>query len=204
AIQWLYAIEDTGEAPAERGFLGLCSHLPMRSAGWPLLLISAAVIGARTRREAYPVLAMLVFVSALSSRAHATTLSLDLENLIMRSDSIVYGKVIDTRIEVSGTLLETIATIEVEDTLFGPIRAQAEVRVPGGCLGELCLTVGGAPQPIHGSRVLVFLDNGRPVGLSAGYLRLDHDVAWVPLHGDADCSHAHTQWSLAEIRRLSR
>lgn len=119
-------------------------------------------------------------ILALLTAAHATTstAALDPTALALLSDATAFGDVSEVRTVYEGTMIWTVATLQLVD-----LDDEAEVWIPGGCLGGLCLTVAGAPWVEPGERVFVFLRNQRPTSLSQGLFHISDGVALRDTHG---------------------
>lgn len=107
----------------------------------------------------------------LASVAAAATLArpLSLGELVERSDVAVRGFVEGVHAEWFEDRIWSFATV-----------GGAEVRVPGGCVEDLCLRVYGAPALIEGEEVVLFLRDGTITGFSQGFFRVDGDDAVGP------------------------
>ncbi len=116
---------------------------------------------------------MTLFV-ALAGLAQATTFTtpLSLDDLAVRSDRAVHGRVVSVEGVVRAEQIWTLARIHPET---GP---DVDTWVLGGCLAErdLCMTVAGSPRPAVGEHVFVFLRETRVTGLSQG---------WFVMHGES-------------------
>jgi hypothetical protein len=125
----------------------------------------------------------LWYVSALmlcSWRAGATVLvPADLGELAREAGAIVRGRVAATETRWSGgrRAIETVVTIEVEESLKGPLGGTVQFIVPGGTLGRYRSLFVGAPQFAAEERVVVFLGWRGPsypylLGLGQGVFRV--------------------------------
>lgn len=94
---------------------------------------------------------------------------------------IVRGRITDVRaVAVPGRGVDSVGTVAVDAVLKGVADAFVSVRVPGGTLGRYRFVMVGAPVLRAGDTGLFFLvrDAGnrwRPVGLSAGVVRVEPD-----------------------------
>lgn len=113
---------------------------------------------------------MLLLISA----AHATLVAaaLDPEALAVLSDATAFGDVTDIRTVFENNQIWTVATLDLVD-----LEGQADVWIPGGCIGGLCMTVPGSPWVSPGERVFVFLRDREPTSLSQGLFHVSGDVA---------------------------
>lgn len=99
----------------------------------------------------------------------------DLEALAARSDSAVLGTVRALTPELRGG--EVWSVVEVAPATGPSVR----VSIPGGCRGQICMTVPGAPRVTVGETVFVFLRDGQPTGFSDGVFHVRGDVGWSDL-----------------------
>ena len=108
----------------------------------------------------------MLILFAFASLASATTLDrpLALDELAAGSDLAVRGVVRDVHVDVRDGRIWTVAW--VDDT---------PVRVLGGCIEDLCMTVVGAPELREGEPVLVFLHDDQITGFSQGFFRIEGD-----------------------------
>jgi len=125
---------------------------------------------------------LLLSAALTFGTAQATTYAeiLDLDDLSSRADTVVRGEVIGTRAGVDDDGLHTIATVLVAETLRGTPSPSMEVRVPGGKLDDIELTITGAPKLQQGFEVLLFIDDSRVVGFGQGAFIVDSGQAWRP------------------------
>lgn len=126
---------------------------------------------------------LLPFLAALAApvvEAASYTEATSVENLAERSDRVIVGEVISTSTGPTKRGIETVALIEVHETMRGAHSTFAEVRVPGGSYGGVELHVSGAPRLIEGDEILLFLSEGRITGLGQGALIVSGDTAWRP------------------------
>lgn len=123
------------------------------------------------------IIATLAGVSLVAS----VTEPLTLRQLAAGAMLIVRGSVTDVRaFPVPGRGIESVATIAVEHTIKGQSEPFLAVRVPGGAFGGRRQVTIGAPALRVSQQAVFFLrrgaDNGwRPVGLSAGVVRVRND-----------------------------
>ena len=145
---------------------------------------------------------LLPFLAALAApvvEAASYSQATSIENLAERSDRVVLGEVISTSTGPTTRGIETIALIEVHETMRGEQAAFTEVRVPGGSMGGVELHVSGAPRLIEGDEVLLFLVNGRITGLGQGALIVAGDTAWRPGRLGAFAAPVNYREWLAEL-----
>jgi hypothetical protein len=123
----------------------------------------------------------LALASALSiSAAVATTLGnkLSMSEVAQKASVAIVGKVVASR----SAGMNTIATVEVETSVWGTDAARIDVEVPGGTQrnGKYIVgrTVADAPMLFKGDRALLLLtrasgsDNFKIVGFNQGMLRV--------------------------------
>jgi hypothetical protein len=158
--------------------------------------------------------------AALLSPARAATYTetLDVDDLAERADRVVLGEVSAARTErtANGSLV-TAYTVVIAETLRGTPAPALELRLPGGRLDGRSLTVPGVPRFTPEDRVVLFLKDGRLVGMGQGVLRVAGGLAVQPVvedvtpHTDAEVAadeeegHAFAAvWTLDELRRAVR
>jgi hypothetical protein len=122
----------------------------------------------------------LALAGALSvSAAVATTLKqLTMNEVAQEASVAVVGKVVASR----SAGMNTIATVEVETSIWGTDAARIDVEVPGGSKRNgkyiVGITVADAPMLFKGDRALLMLtrargsDNFKIVGFNQGMLRV--------------------------------
>jgi len=153
------------------------------------------------------------------SPARATTYAeeFDLDDLSTRAERVVLGDVLTIRYESDRAGFWTVAAIRVTETLRGRPEPVVEVRVPGGRIDDMELTVAGAPRLIEGYEVLLFLDGDHVVGLGQRAFVVMSDAAWRNASDDVftnprmeqeltekDVGDKYTTYSLADVRRAVR
>ncbi len=138
-------------------------------------------------------------ILALATQAYATLAveALDPAALAVLSDATAFGDVVEVHSVFTGTLIWTVATLDLVDT-----NEFAEVWIPGGCVGGLCLTISGAPSVVRGERVFVFLRDQRPASLGQGLFHVTGDEAVRDVSGLSflDGERPATSFALAELR----
>jgi len=129
-------------------------------------LMLCALVGAITRLEA----TVLVPVS--------------LGELANEAGAIVRGRVVvaEARFTPDRRAIETLVTLDTEETLKGSLGPSVQFLVPGGTLGRYRSIFVGAPVFAAGQRVVVFLGWNGPsypylLGLGQGVFRLQADGA---------------------------
>ncbi len=162
--------------------------------------------------------ALALATAALLAPARAATYAelLDVDDLSDRADRIVLGEVAAARTErtANGSLV-TAYTIVVAETLRGTPAPSLELRLPGGRMDGLSLTVPGVPRFAQEDRLVLFLNGGRLVGMGQGVLRVAGGLAVqttvedAPTHAEADAgepvhSAVAAVWALDDLRRAVR
>lgn len=131
--------------------------------------------------------------------ANATLVAdaLDPAALAVLSDATAFGDVVDVRTVWEGSLIWTVATLDLVE-----LDGTADVWIPGGCVGKVCLNVSGAPWVEPGERVFVFLRQNKPTSLAQGLFHVQGDVAVRDVRGLAFLDEAAPRAvvSLAELR----
>lgn len=138
-------------------------------------------------RKLYRLLAILGLLTCGMSRlGWATTLEqLSLNDMIVRSTTIVHAKVTGVSAALRGVDVYTFYQLQVVETLkpfTNPGAARIEVAVPGGTAKGIHQTVPGAPNLTIGGDYVLFLWNGantltQIMGLSQGLLQVTQDSA---------------------------
>jgi hypothetical protein len=96
---------------------------------------------------------------------------MNMGQLIDNAAEVVHGRVLVTQAEQGEDgLINTRVTLDVEQALRQPHQRFVDFRVPGGLLGDVQLSVPGAPRFEEGDEVVVFLSNGGVLGLGQGAL----------------------------------
>jgi hypothetical protein len=127
--------------------------------------------------------AALAIALALAAPASATVLvPADLGTLARSAVAIVHGRVVDVRPEwVDGRRrIETVVTLDVEDSLKGGLSGTITFKVPGGVMGRYRSVLVGAPSFGRGDEVVLFLGARPPalpylLGLGQGVFRVLRD-----------------------------
>ena len=135
----------------------------------------------------------------LVAAAQATLVAeaLDPAALAVLSDATAFGDVVDVRTVWEGPAIWTVATLDLVD-----LDGTADVWIPGGCVGGVCLTVAGAPWVEPGERIFVFLRKEKPTSLAQGLFHVRGEVAVRDVHGLAfvDGERPRAAVALAELR----
>ncbi|MEP7363096.1 MAG: hypothetical protein ABI972_07565 [Acidobacteriota bacterium] len=119
--------------------------------------------------------AILVLAGALASGpGQAATLErLSMDEMIQKSTEIVRGRVTTLGVSTKGSILYTLARVEVLERWKGASAESVEVWIPGGRSGNLRQTFSGAPALAVGSEYVLFLwagtsGNRQVIGFSQG------------------------------------
>ena len=105
--------------------------------------------------------------------------ALELDELMAYSESVVVGEVRSKHAVDGGPGIETIVEVRVTETFQGTPAPVVEIRIPGGELDGLVLTVSGAPQLEIGESVVVFVDeDNEVVGFNQGLFHIQGDIGW--------------------------
>lgn len=125
----------------------------------------------------FRVLSVAIVIHVLSSlQLHAaTTVQMDLQEMVVASPNIVRGLVLSTESHWNEdhTLIVTDARIEVVDVLKGEAAREIVVTQPGGVVGKLRVEVPGATAFRNGEELILFVTAGASgrlhvTGLSQG------------------------------------
>lgn len=115
-----------------------------------------------------------MFVIALIAAilpAQATTYGhvMPMGEMLERSEQVVQGTVAGLHAEFGDDgLIWTTVTLDVDQTLARSAAAQVSFKLPGGTVGDLNLSIPGAPAFEPGQEVMVFLDGDRLRGFGQG------------------------------------
>ena len=113
--------------------------------------------------------------------AEATTYGrvLEMGDMLEKSEQVVQGTVADLSADFGDDgLIWTVVTLDVDDTLGRSTAAQVSFRLPGGTVGDLSLTVPGAPIFEPGQEVMVFLDGDKLRGFGQGAFLVEEGHAF--------------------------
>jgi hypothetical protein len=102
----------------------------------------------------------------------------NVERLVERADLIVRGLVTRKEPRWIGRVLYTQYELEVQETLKGAERKNVLVSVVGGTLGNVQLTVPGAPSLQAGDQIVFF---GQPLAGATGFTPLGTFDGIVPV-----------------------
>jgi hypothetical protein len=125
--------------------------------------------------------------------------ALDPAALAVFSDATAFGDVREVHTVWEKGLIWTVATLDLVDE-----DATADVWIPGGCIGAVCLTIPGAPLVDEGERVFVFLREQQPTGLAQGLFHVDGGEAVRDMEGVvfANGDHARMAYDVEELERV--
>jgi len=112
------------------------------------------------------------------SLSGATLEEMSLDDLTLKSTSIVRGTAGESRAARVGPLIYTFTTFRVAENLKGEPVHEVEIALPGGRIGELSQHFGGVPRLEAGAEYLVFLWRGASgvtqiTGLSQGLIEVE-------------------------------
>ncbi len=136
---------------------------------------------------------LAAFIAAILP-VQATTYGhrLPVADLLDRSERVVRGTVAGTVAEFGeDKLIWTTVTLEVSETLARSNAALVQFRLPGGTVGDLSLTVPGAPSFELGQDVMVFLDGDRLRGFGQGAFLIEEGKAWRGLGNAMEANPVH-------------
>lgn len=114
--------------------------------------------------------------------ALALMVPFSLDRLVTDADTIVHGSVVrrESRWDTSGRLIVTDVTLDVSETLKGEPAVRQTLRIAGGTVGEVTLTMSEVPEFRDGEDVIVFLAHdqvpSRVVGLWQGKFTVEGQV----------------------------
>jgi len=116
----------------------------------------------------------------------ATLERLSFDDLIVKSTSIVRGKVTASRAVLSGRDIYTHYSVQVAETLKGNPGGTVDVVVPGGVTGNLRQSIAGAPTLAAGGEYVLFLWTGKSgvtqvIGFTQGLFALSSDASGDPV-----------------------
>lgn len=126
---------------------------------------------------------LIAILLAVASVASATTLQrLSLEDLARESTAVVRGRVARVTVDHSGSLLYTVARVEVETSWKGAAAESIEVSSPGGVWQGMEQRFPGAPRLQNGQEYILFLWRGpsgrvQLTGFSQGVFEIYRDNA---------------------------
>lgn len=126
---------------------------------------------------------LLCLLSATSARA-TVYVATDFPTLVAEARAIVVGRVValESRWTDGRHGIETLVTVEVEQSLKGDPGTSVTLRTPGGQMGPYLSIMPGAPRFNEGDEVVLFLTGDGPalphvLGLAQGVFRIAVDAA---------------------------
>ena len=145
------------------------------------------------RNWMFALLAMLGMMPGTLQSATLQRLSLD--DMIIRSNSIVRGKVTDSWAALTGSVIYTHYRIQVSENFKGPKQSVVEVMVPGGVAGNLRQSFSGSPALNEGDEMVFFLWTSKAgmtwvTGLTQGLFALPRAAAADPMAADPMATRA--------------
>jgi len=109
-----------------------------------------------------PLLSSTLILACCAVALQAATLEqLSLDEMIIKSTSIVRGKVLNSYTAAKGPVIYTHYRIEVSETLKGPERNSAEIQLPGGVVNNSRQSFAGVPEFKAGDEYVFFLWTGK-------------------------------------------
>src|SRR5262245_54669088 len=134
----------------------------------------------QTLGRGFMVTAILWAIAAVVPASATTVLPVDFGEMVNRSQTIVYGRVVDVRSQMTGgrRAIESLVTIDVLESIKGGGSRTVVFRVPNGQVGRYRRLTVGAPEFAAGDEVVLFLAGRPPVvpmpyGLSQGVYRVE-------------------------------
>jgi hypothetical protein len=130
-------------------------------------------------------LALLTLAAVLAATASARAIvyvAADFQTLVGEARAIVIGRVVALQPQWTDGRrgIETLMSLEVEQSLKGDAGSSVVVRVPGGQIGPYLSMMPGAPQFSEGDEVVLFLAGAPPalphiLALGQGVFRIVSD-----------------------------
>jgi len=125
------------------------------------------------------VLIATLILAALPAQATTYGRQVPMAELLDQSAAVVQGTVEGLSQDFGDDgLIWTSVTLDVTDRLHRSNAAQVVFRLPGGTVGDLSLTVPGAPTFEPGQEVMVFLDGDKLHGFGQGAFLVEEGHAW--------------------------
>ena len=134
-----------------------------------------------------PLLLVTLTLACCATALPAATLErLSLDDMIVKSTSIVRGKVLSSYSTSSGPVIYTNYRLQVSETFKGTPSTSMEVQMPGGTVNHVRQTFAGVPQFDAGEEFVFFLWSGKSgavqvLGLTQGLFAMPGDTAADPL-----------------------
>jgi len=128
------------------------------------------------------ILAILAAVFSVPAASQATTLArLSLGQLAGAADAVARVRCAGAESHWENGSIWTVTTFDVVESMKGNLPARMTVRVPGGRVGHLIVTVDGTPKFNAGDDSIVFLVSSRAGGFSvAGWVEGTFRIALDP------------------------
>ena len=128
------------------------------------------------------ILAILAAVFSVPAASQATTLArLSLGQLAGAADAVARVRCAGAESHWENGSIWTLTTFDVVESMKGNLPARMTVRVPGGRVGHLIVTVDGTPKFNAGDDSIVFLVSSRAGGFSvAGWVEGTFRIALDP------------------------
>ena len=104
--------------------------------------------------------------------------SVDVAQLVQRAGLIVHGTVASKEPRWIGRAIYTHYELQVRETLKGPVRGSVLAAVPGGAIGNVQLTVPGAPELSVGDQLVFF---GLPLNAAGVFIPVGTFDGIVPV-----------------------
>ncbi len=128
----------------------------------------------------------LVLTFCMLPLQSATLERLSLDDMIIKSTSIVRGKVTASNAAAAGAVIYTHYTVQVSERFKGQASGSLDVVVPGGAANGVRQTFAGAPALNAGDEFVFFLYTGRDnrttiIGLTQGLFALPSDGSSDPI-----------------------
>jgi len=136
-------------------------------------------------RPLIPAVFVLAGALAAGPGQAATLERLSMEEMIQKSTEIVRGRVMTLGVSTKGSILYTLARVEVLERWKGASVQTVEVWIPGGRSGNLRQTFSGAPTLTPGAEYVLFLwagtsGNRQVIGFSQGAFDVKLDAKGNP------------------------
>jgi hypothetical protein len=134
-----------------------------------------------SRVKRYFILALVV-ASSIATLQSATLERLTLDDMILRSSTIVRGKVTASWADFTGSVIYTHYQVQVIEQLKGAPRTTVEVMTPGGTARGVKSTFSGSPALNKGDEFVFFLWTSKDgitwiTGLTQGLFALTPEVS---------------------------
>jgi hypothetical protein len=116
----------------------------------------------------------------------ATLERLSLDDMIVKSTTIVRAKVVNVFTAASGPVIYTHYQLQVSETLKGSAGGAVEIQLPGGAANNMRQSFAGVPQFNTGDEFVFFLWSGRTgsmqvLGLTQGLFSVPKGTSADPL-----------------------